>query len=487
MQRVNFHRALLFVLVGATALPMANPLLQAEPQPGELLELKVDTPNGPLVMRFRYCPSGQLLRGKPQALPTGNGLADKLKRQALLAEVKGFYVGETEVSQEQVKLALGEQAVERAFARMVLTEAAGGRGSEFPIRGVTPIEAAAFCKALHDLGRENPSEGSQIEARKFRLPTHDEWQYACRAIRDAGQTSLKPHFNVWPQLEDVPEDVIADCNDVWEKKIGENAPFDGSQVQVLRIIEAHDNPVRGVEILTAFLRLALGTKRNYASPETQPQPVGSGTKNAWNVFNMHGNVFEWTIAERNAGRVAVIWDSLASGDVAALSKDSSMAFFLAGGGYNHSLDRNVTDWRVFSTWGEQPMKDETAASYSIAELEEQNVVQDTSPGFRVLLDRVLAKDWLYVIRKSSVLHGGDDAPASIQQRLDDHRRVIRELASGDELAAAEAKIDFYEALAKYRQGKVSESAKLIDTSSPSLTTDDPFFSYVKDLLAADSR
>lgn len=475
---------LVIAVVCAAVSQTETPVLGA-PQSGEVLEVRVVTPSGPLAIRFHYCPPGQVMRGRPQQLPesTGNALLDRVKRNALLTELKGFYVGETEVSQQQFELVLGNQAVERIFQGMVAGEA-GGRGDEFPIRGVSVIDAARFCQSLGDLDGRNKEARSSIEARRFRLPTHDEWQYACRAIADVEQTLRLPHFSVWPDLKDVPNDVIADCEDVWKKKLNESVAFVGSQDQVVRVIEAHDNPRRGVEILTAFLRVALGTERSYASAETQPRLVSSGKMNGWKILNMHGNVFEWTIAERSQEKVDEVWRLLVAGDEAALTNDASKLFFLAGGSYNHALDQNVSDWITFSIWGGQPMKDGAADAYSFSDLQSQNIVQDTPPGFRVLLERVLAPDWLLAIREATVMNEKDNLNA-IQEQLGDHRRLVAELSTGPDREIAEARISFYEALENYRKGNRGECARLLTSSGDSLAGEDSFFSHFQQLVQAD--
>ena len=406
--RRGFYGLAVTVIVSATVVTAWSPAF-AQPQPGDLLEVRVTTPSGPVAVRFRYCPPGEAMRGRPQELPkpTGNPLLDRVKRKALLSELKGFYIGETEVSQQQFERLLGKETLERVFQGMVAGET-GGRGDDFPIRGVSVIDAAAFCDSLSNLDADKVGGRSSLEARRFRLPTHDEWQYACRAVGDVDQTSRYPHFNAWPELKDVSKDVVADCQDVWKGRLNESGPFVGSQDQVVRVIEAHDNPRRGVEILSEFLRAALGTERSYATAETQPRLVASGKKNGWNILNMHGNVFEWTIAERTPEKVEEVWRLLAAGDAPALSGDTSKSFFLAGGSYNHSLDQNVSDWITFSIWGGQPMREGAAEAYSFSELESQNIVQDTPPGFRVLLERVLAQDWLLVIREATLMNEKDN-------------------------------------------------------------------------------
>jgi len=481
-----FYGLAVILIVCATVILAWSPAF-AEPRPGDLLEVRVATPAGPVAVRFRYCPPGEVMRGKPQELPkpTGNPLLDRVKRKALLSELKGFYIGETEVSQQQFERLLGKDILERVFQGMVAGEA-GGRGDDFPIRGVSVINAAVFCDSLGNLDAENVGGRSSLEARRFRLPTHDEWQYACRAVGEVAQTSKFPHFNAWPELKDVPKDVVADCQDVWKKTLNESGAFVGSQDQVVRVIEGHDNPRRGVEILSEFLRAALGTERSYATAETQPRLVATGTKNGWNILNMHGNVFEWTIAERTPEKVEEVWRLLAAADVPTLRGDTSKSFFLAGGSYNHALDQNVSDWITFSIWGGQPMKEGAADAYSFSELESQNIVQDTPPGFRVLLERVLARDWLLVIREATIMNEKDNLKA-IQDQLSEHRRLVAELSTGEDRKIAEARISFYEALENYRKGNRAEGARLLSGASDSLKGDDPFFSHFQQLVQADAQ
>ena len=488
--RAIVHRYALNAFLFATMamlLPAAS--VRAEPQPGHLLEIKVDTPGGPATVRFRYCPPGQLLRGKPRPLPkpTGNELLDRLKRKTLLADMKGFYIAETEVSQQQFQRVLGDQAVERIFQRMFAEEKTVGRGSDFPIRGVSIFEAAKFCESVRQLDAQNPVALSGLEDRRFRLPTHDEWQYACRARSAPEQTQEVPHFNVWPNLKDVPKGVLADCEDVW-KKLGEQTPFVGTQDQVMRVIEAHDTPIRGVEIFSEFLRLALGTKREgyYSTVENGPELVRSGTPNEWSVYNMHGNVSEWTIAAGNADRLSDTWRMLLNGNGQPPTADDKSSFVLAGGSYNQALDRNASDWIRFSIWGGPYMPDGKPKPYALSDLESQNVVQDFVPGFRVVLERVLADNWVFVIRETTVLN--EKATLNdINKQLADHRDVVAELATGSELALARVTIGYYEALASYQKGNRKAGARLLANSGPELAKDDSYFKLLQDLMNSEAK
>lgn len=457
----------------------------AAPQPGELLELKVATPRGPVSIAFRYCPPGQLLRGKPEPIPEpSQDFATNLKRNRLLATMKGFYISQQEVSQQNFEEVLGKEAVHTLSKRLLAADA-GGRGNEFPVRGVNVVEAAKFCETLRALDRHNAAARSEIEGRRFRLPSQEEWQYACRAVSDPQQAFAKPHFNAWPDLNAIPKDVVSDCQDIW-KELKPGLAFTGTQDQVIHIVENSKDPVRGVKILTSFLQAGLGIQRSYAAVETQPQPAGTGIPNAWNIFNMHGNVWEWVVAERDPIRLTRVLNALAAGEVEQIDPDKTKVFFLAGGGYNHALERTTTSWVPFCIWGGDRMKEGSSDSdpYSFAELEQKEV--ELQPGIRVVLERVLSEDWLLVIRESTVLDNKDTLD-DIKKKLDEHLAAIAELATGEDLSLAKARVTYYMALATYRAGQTHQGSKILSECAPAIEKDDPYFSHLRQLVSTDAR
>src|SRR5262249_13994061 len=110
----------------------------------------------------------------------------------------------------------------------------GMETADFPVENVTWKEAVAFCTKLSARAEERKA------GRVYRLPTEAEWEYACRA-------GTKTPFSFGRSLS------------------SRQANFDGTKPY---------GAARGK---------SLG----------RPAPVGSYRPNAWGLFDMHGNVFQW--------------------------------------------------------------------------------------------------------------------------------------------------------------------------------------------------
>ncbi|RLS37387.1 MAG: formylglycine-generating enzyme family protein [Planctomycetota bacterium] len=109
------------------------------------------------------------------------------------------------------------------------------QGANLPVEQVSFEDAEKFCIRLSSLPEEKASK------RRYRLPTEAEWEYACRA----GTTTP---FNFGSTLDGTQ----ADTNGT--------SPY--------------------------------GTEKKGPNLE-KTSPVGSYQPNAWGLYNMHGNVWEW--------------------------------------------------------------------------------------------------------------------------------------------------------------------------------------------------
>ncbi len=153
-----------------------------------------------------------------------------------------YYLGTTEVTENQWALVMGpsmitEMVEERdpktkRFIRKIEKQRPNPMlGSQLPITSVSWEDAVKFCQRLSELPEEKK------EGRTYRLPTEAEWEYACRA-----GTSTAYSFG----------DTAT--------SLGDYAWFVGN------------------------------SKRNNMRAR---YPVGTKKPNAWGLYDMHGNVWEW--------------------------------------------------------------------------------------------------------------------------------------------------------------------------------------------------
>ena len=126
---------------------------------------------------------------------------------------------------------LGTYEVTQAEWKAVMkTDPSRFKGDTLPVESVSWDEAAAFCQKL-----------SEKEGKRYRLPTEAEWEYACRA-----GTTTPFHSGATISTD--------------------QANYDGN------------------------VTYGSGAKGVYREKTT---PVGTFPPNAWGLYDMHGNVWEW--------------------------------------------------------------------------------------------------------------------------------------------------------------------------------------------------
>lgn len=197
--------------------PPATPSPILPPVPGRAQQTLTDG------IAFREIPTGYFLMGSP---PEELG-REPQESQRLVPISFRYWMSATEITQEQFQRVTG-----RNPSRSV--------GANLPVTCVTYDDAVAFCQQLSD----RPGQY------RFRLPTEEEWEYACRA--------------------------------------GSNLPFtvlNGEKQQAKLALDKYragdtDFLVRHVYRMAWF-------------HQSQPRPVGTLSPNAWGLHDMHGNVWEW--------------------------------------------------------------------------------------------------------------------------------------------------------------------------------------------------
>jgi uncharacterized protein (TIGR02996 family) len=164
-------------------------------------------------MSLIWVPPGTFLMGSPE-MEAGRG-GDEIQHQVTLGH--GFFLGMYPVTQLEWEAVMGSNP-------------SNFMGADRPVEQVSWLDCQEFCRRL-----------SRIESRLYRLPTEEEWEYACRA----GTTTP---FHYGPTLST------------------DQANFDGS----------HNH--------------GLGPRGIYRRRTTT---VGIFPPNAFGLYDMHGNVWEW--------------------------------------------------------------------------------------------------------------------------------------------------------------------------------------------------
>jgi sulfatase modifying factor 1 len=156
------------VLARVVAKPTVPKLVPSTPTPTKPTEAALRSAGERLVVKtsgidlqLRWCPAGSFTMGSPASEP--HRFEDE--NQVRVTLTKGFWLGETEVTQEFYESVIG-------------TNPAYFKGARLPVERVSWEDAVAFCVKLTERER---AAGRLSGTAEYRLPTEAEWEYACRA------------------------------------------------------------------------------------------------------------------------------------------------------------------------------------------------------------------------------------------------------------------------------------------------------------------
>jgi formylglycine-generating enzyme required for sulfatase activity len=265
----------------------------------------VHTPNTPAEKPpegMVWIPAGTFTMGSPASEPNRN--SDETQHSVTLT--KGFYMGKYQVTQEQWQAVMGNNP-----SSFTSVGSYGGVPGDLPVEQVNWYHAIAFCNKLSVMEGLTPAYAvsgisdwgslaySAIPTSNnatwnaaaivsgsdgYRLPTEAQWEYACRA----GTTTA---FN-WGTNQ-----ITYDQANFYS-----NSSYNGSPTQTYR---------------------------------GQTTVVGTFAPNAWGLYDMHGNVYEWCWDWYNASYYS---DSSAGTDPLGAA---SGAHRVMRGGYWYSDGQNL--------------------------------------------------------------------------------------------------------------------------------------------------
>lgn len=134
----------------------------------------VETADGILSMKMIYVEGGTFTMGAPDVIKDdylNKALRDAHPKHSVTLD--SYYIGETEVTQQQWNAVMSSRVADIAIAENRPQKAIG---DNIPMYYITWEQAVEFCNRL-----------SQITGKKYQLPTEAQWEFAARGgVKSAG-------------------------------------------------------------------------------------------------------------------------------------------------------------------------------------------------------------------------------------------------------------------------------------------------------------
>jgi formylglycine-generating enzyme required for sulfatase activity len=204
-----------------------------------------------VIMEFALVPAGSFVLGD------SGGCPDEQPRQPVRI-AKPFYIGATEVTCAQYGRFDSDHFNGFHDQRHKDHTLPGypAHADEKPVIRVSWLDAMAFCDWL-----------ASRTGQACTLPTEAEWEWACRAGADSP---------FWYGDRDVDFSTLANLAD--------------SSTRLLAVTGVNPSPIPNPNRFQDYLP----KDARFNDNERLMAPVGQYRPNAWELYDMHGNVWEWT-------------------------------------------------------------------------------------------------------------------------------------------------------------------------------------------------
>jgi formylglycine-generating enzyme required for sulfatase activity len=222
---------------------IASAEVSREPRPGAQPAVERSAPELPpdlensIGQKFARIPAGEFTMGTPDAGYAGPRPPDLVPHKVRIT--RALLMGRHEVTQQQFQPVMGSNPSGHSISGEYKDRLGGAETGDWPVENISWADAVEFCRRLSD------STSESTAGRRYRLPTEAEWEYACRS----GREGPLPNSD-WDSVEITGE-------------------------------IASKNVPSGLVLV--------------------PKPVESYPANSFGLYDLCGNVFEWTADFRRLG------------------------------------------------------------------------------------------------------------------------------------------------------------------------------------------
>ena len=209
----------------------------------------------------------------------------------LVTITKPFYIGKYEVTQKQYMAVMGENP-------------SIYKGENRPVENISYEEAKTFCVHMNHKYLNLLPKGY-----KFALPTEAQWEYACRAGTNTALNNgkeLTSEKGICPNLDEVAWYVEnsgekSHTTENGDNEVGktnensDNKNLEEGQKKNNNVPKTNENSeIIKRKIISNQIKITPPPARKYREPAgAKTHDVGQKKPNAWGIYDMHGNVWEW--------------------------------------------------------------------------------------------------------------------------------------------------------------------------------------------------